>query len=112
MDEDFLIINGDNIIEKSVLVNLVNFTEEDIFFLHLSRVKYGDDDMKILFNDDKNILIIIIMCCSIFGKKGNFSINFEKSLSHRDPNDSGLIFNVLYWYISYTIYLNNFHQEN
>ena len=56
MNEDFLIINGDNIIASDVIRDLVNNTNEGIFVTICYRDKYHDEDMKVKLDSNKKIL--------------------------------------------------------
>ena len=56
MNEDFLIINGDNIIASDVIRDLVNTTNEGIFVTICYRDKYHDEDMKVNLDSNKKIL--------------------------------------------------------
>lgn len=56
MNEDFLIINGDNIIASDVIRDLVNDTNEGIFVTICYRDKYHDEDMKVNLDSNKKIL--------------------------------------------------------
>ena len=56
MNEDFLIINGDNIIASDVIRDLVNNTNEGIYVTICYRDKYHDEDMKVNLDSNKKIL--------------------------------------------------------
>jgi len=56
MNEDFLIINGDNIIASDIIRDLVNTTDEGIFVTICHRDKYHDEDMKVNLDSNKKIL--------------------------------------------------------
>lgn len=56
MNEDFLITNGDNLYIYDVVSDLVNETNEGIYVTICYRENLGEDDMKVLLDENKKIL--------------------------------------------------------
>jgi len=56
MNEDFLITNGDNLYIYDVVSNLVNNTNDGIYLTFCYRDNLGEDDMKVLLDDNKKVL--------------------------------------------------------
>lgn len=73
MNEDFLIINGDNIIASDVIRDLVNTTAEGIFVTICYKEKYHDEDMKVNLDSNKKILRV------------------SKEIKHGDAESVGLV---------------------
>lgn len=51
MDEDFIIVNGDDLIEQDVFRNLVKNNHDGIFLTISRKEKYGEEDMKVLLKN-------------------------------------------------------------
>lgn len=73
MNEDFLIINGDNIIASDVIRDLVNTTGDGIFVTICYKEKYHDEDMKVNLDSNKKILRV------------------SKEITHGDAESVGLV---------------------
>jgi L-glutamine-phosphate cytidylyltransferase len=56
MDQDFIITNGDNLLESDVFSDLVNNHRDGIFLTICKRERYGTDDMKVILDDKKNVV--------------------------------------------------------
>ncbi len=52
MDDDFIVMNGDNIFECDVFSDLVNKNKEGIFLTINKKEDYNDDDMKVILKDN------------------------------------------------------------
>ena len=53
MDEDFIVVNGDDIFHKSVIEGLVNIKDDGIWMTISRKEKYDWDDMKIIEKDGR-----------------------------------------------------------
>ena len=51
MNEDFMIVNGDNIIDQEVFADLAKKKKEGIYLTISKKEEYYDDDMKVILND-------------------------------------------------------------
>ena len=56
MNEDFLITNGDNLYTNDVVSDLVNMTNDGIYVTICYRDNLGEDDMKVILDENKKIL--------------------------------------------------------
>ena len=56
MDQDFIITNGDNLFAADVVRDLVNETNDGIYLTICYRDNIGEDDMKVILDEDKKVL--------------------------------------------------------
>ena len=56
MNKDFLITNGDNLYTNDVVSDLVNMTNDGIYVTICYRDNLGEDDMKVILDENKKIL--------------------------------------------------------
>ncbi|MBD3337986.1 MAG: NTP transferase domain-containing protein [Candidatus Lokiarchaeota archaeon] len=56
MNEDFLIINGDNIVASDVIKNLIEQTNDGIYVTICYKDNYREEDMKVTLDEGKKIL--------------------------------------------------------
>jgi choline kinase len=56
MDQDFIITNGDNLFAADVVRDLVNKTNDGIYVTICYRDNIGEDDMKVILDEDKKVL--------------------------------------------------------
>lgn len=51
MDDDFIIVNGDDLIDYDIFQSLVKSHHDGIFLTISKKEKYGDEDMKVILKD-------------------------------------------------------------
>lgn len=56
MDKDFVITNGDNLFDYDVFQNLIQNHQNGIFLTICKKEKYGEDDMKVVLDNNRKIV--------------------------------------------------------
>ncbi len=85
MNDDFLLINGDTVIHRTILQDLLR-SKYDICLAVCEKNEYDDDDMKVILDHDNNVVKDVSKGIPVSHTDGE-SIGFFKF-----KNDAGLIY--------------------